>query len=176
MFEKGSSFSAFIDAQMEKAVGAVGVGQDFEADGIAGDIADKGQGRLVTDQFAIGLDLEMGKVVFPEGAADGPDIIGMSDMAGTALMDNLDDLGIEADADDGGEDPAVDPSEIEVSGDSVFQALDGSFNRAVQSQFGGEQVFGAAGQNHDGGGAAGHGLQDGADGAISAGDDNHGSV
>jgi len=176
MFEKGPSFSAFIDAQMEKAIGAVGIGQDFKADGIAGDIADKGQGRLVTDQFAIGLDLEMGKAVFPEGAADGPDIIGMGDMAGTTLVDQLDDLGIEANADDGGEDPAVDPSEIEVSQESVFQTLDGGLHRAVQTQLGGEEVFGAAGENQDGGGGAGHGLQDGADGAVSAGDDNNGSV
>jgi len=116
--------------------------------------------------------MEVGEAVFPEGAADGPDVAGVADMAGALAVDTFDDFGIKANADDGHEMPVIGLSEVEYSDNALFEGAEGGFEGTVEAKFAGEEVFGTGGDDQEGQIDAGEGIGDGADGAIATDHDD----
>ncbi len=89
------------------------------------------------------------------------------------FIDSFDNFGIVADADDGHESPAAGLTEVEVANRTVIYGIKGTFEGVIESQFAGEEVFGAGRYNKDRLAGTGQGLGDLPYGSVPAGDDNY---
>ena len=174
--QKPPSAATFIYGDVEQAVTKIGVGTHLEIDCVTRDIADEEKGWLVADQFAVGDYVQVWETMLPEGAADGPNVVGVGDMADAKAVDAFYDFGVETDAGDRHEMGVTCQPEVKIVDDAVVECSQGDAVGAVEANFTGKEVFRAGGNDQQWHGRAGHALCDRANRAVTTGYDKGGEV
>ncbi len=160
----------FVNTDIKIAITEIGLGREAQANGVAGDIANEDQARLVADFLTISHDAQGREGIFHKSTANRAYIAGWGDMAGPVTMNSPYDLGVKADTGNGHEMAVVGLAQVEFPKQTAFQALKGGLEGAVEAQFAGQEVFGTAGDDEDWHFGPGGGVGDTSNGTISAGD------
>jgi hypothetical protein len=161
------------DGQIENAVVELGAFEDAHADRVARNHADEREATTGEDAIAVDLDIEFGKAVRPKGTPDRLEIVPVGDVAATNLRHAQDAFGVEADSCDGQEAYAiVDEAQVAEETPAVQQRLRNMFRVHGHAEFAGEKVFGAGAENRKRQAAIGKTVNDFANGAVAADDEN----
>ena len=154
MSEELSPVVAVHGEEVEQAVVGAGVADDVEAEGVAGHVGDECHAPAVPGEGACrGLCgyMKGGPSVFPEGAPEGACVAEVCDVSCSEPGEPADDLGVESDAGDDDEGPAVGLSEVEGLREGVLEGGEEGVGARAETEGVGDEVFGTGGPDEEGG-------------------------